>query len=467
MRSNSGCRCVREIRRLAAAAVVLIGLGSGGAAQSPAPDEPPPISPLSTTGASGTSDRTELPDDLLPPGRRYATTAPFLGDEDEAFRLLKRARVLASRSDSRESQTFKEAIKAVDRAFELAPYPLYQVEARCIRGRLFAKVKESDAALTDLSWVIERDPDHFAALATRARILADRGEIDRALVDLDRGFSTSPYKVSPALLTLRGWCHAERGVRDRAIDDYSAAILKDPSWLEARWYRAQCYLELDRTEKAREDIEEILRLRPDDLKAHFARLILLLGAENYVDATAEATRLTAIMPDQPGPYLLHFGTLYLAAVGSDRQLARIDRIAARIEPILPCSRAPGLVRALATGMSGMGWRVVMADLDRCLAMEPALTPLYVLRANYHAKSGRYVPLSKDIACAILSFNPREYSARIWVIDWKGPLFGFELSWKWKGGKDHGEKQADAADAYQKCLDMAFQQLLASAFGSSR
>jgi tetratricopeptide (TPR) repeat protein len=474
-----------------------IGLCATAGAQDPAP-EPPPLSPVSTSlpalppkaagadtkadreseykwfypvmpgdghpRASKPSDRYESADELLTPAALATSVEPSTEAFAEADRHVQGARLLASLADSKESHHFKEAMAEVNRALELDPG---HIDARYVRGRLLLWAKESDAALTDLSWVIERDPDHFRASVARARILADRREIDRAMIDLDRASAARPEKVDSDFFTLRGWCQSVKGDYERAIADYTRAIEKNPGWVEAWVYRARCYCQMDRPELARADIDKVLRLRPDDLSAHLFRLIILLQEGAYGAATAGVTRIGQHWPNDSTPYLLRCGVASLTALERDRRLARIDRIAAGMEPILPCASLPRLVRALGAGLSGVGWNGVMADIDRCIALEPSLSPLYAFRAIHHARKGRYVPMCKDIAAFFWTFDPTEYTVRIGIIDWEGPLFRFKVSWRWKSGTTHAAKDADNSDPRQECISMAFQQLLASAFGSGR
>lgn len=537
MRRNSGCRCGRVIRGLAAAAVVLIGLCATAVAQSPSPDEPPPLTlyrpstarqgettpkkdealeRAASRSASPRYESLQIARDVFPSPKSNtsdrAYDAPssfgtsFADRTDPASvpkesksavkwmdglestlrqheRLLERLDEEVRQHPDRAEAYFRRGysrihpprdwdIAALDatradfsRAVELDPD---HVRARYWRGYVAEKRKDRASAISDYSWVIEHHPEIVHALWSRAEALARDSQYDRAINDLDQASTLDPAHYGVASLALRGCCYSAKGLHDRAIADLSRVIADRRSakdWVYLA--RAKAYRATGQPEKALDDLDTALRIRPDSPAYHELRYEVLVEVHDYESAAYEAERLEELLPNQPGPCFLRSVASWLAAYDRDRDLIKIDRIAAQSEPILACTQIPRFIRALADGVSEYGWKIALADLDRCLAREPSYTPLYVLRAIHHANGSRYVPMCKDIAAAILTFDPREYSARIWLIDWKGPRFGFQMSWKWKGEKDHAEKQADPADPNQQCIDMAFQHLLASAFGPSR
>lgn len=57
----------------------------------------------------------------------------------------------------------------------------------------------------------------------------------------------------------RGVCFQETGAADKAIADYTSALVRQPSACPVRYNRAELYLQTGDLVKAEEDFEEILR----------------------------------------------------------------------------------------------------------------------------------------------------------------------------------------------------------------
>jgi len=97
-----------------------------------------------------------------------------------------------------------------------------------------------DDAEQYLSWAIERDPDFAPAYVARGGIHLRRGELDRALADVDAALEIEPTARGYAL---RGEVLRQREAYREALRAFDAALTRDASLKDAmfqsRWAAAQ------------------------------------------------------------------------------------------------------------------------------------------------------------------------------------------------------------------------------------
>jgi tetratricopeptide (TPR) repeat protein len=392
-----------------------------------------------------------------------AISAEIEEHPDQAHLYAQRGCMRLSWAHEKDSDLLKAAIADFDRYLELSPGHL---DTRLVRGAALAMAGQHDAALSDLSWVIRHQSAHFEARVLRGKVLMDKGEFVRAIADFDRAASAQPEKVESTLLIYRGRCHAQNGDYVRAIADLTRAMeefpVETPVWLE----RARCYQQLGELERARSDIDEVLSLHPDDLSAHFLRVSLLSRMSDDAAAIREADRLRELMPDEPGPYSLRSAAVWQAARKRDRLVAKVDRVAATAEQILPCAPVPHLVRASAAGVVGIGRKGALADLDRCLAIETRASVMYALRAILNAYEGKFVPVCRDIALFALTYDPARHYLFV-SVDWDRHRFEVGFGFWYGDNKEKPDQKLVAHELNQKSMDLSFRQLLSAAFGSER
>lgn len=97
-----------------------------------------------------------------------------------------------------------------------------------------------DDAEQYLSWAIERDPDFAPAYVSRGGIHLSRGDLDRALADVDAALEIEPTARS---YVLRGEVLRRREAYGEALRAFDAALARDASLEEqtfqSRWAAAQ------------------------------------------------------------------------------------------------------------------------------------------------------------------------------------------------------------------------------------
>ncbi len=355
------------------------------------------------------------------------------------------------------------AIADFSRAVALDPDP---VLARYWRGYVADKTKDRAAAIADYSWVIEHHPEIVSALIVRGKALMNRGELDRAIADFDRA-DGRPGADQTSVWIYRAWCLAANGQHDRAIADYSRAI--DKSGVSATWVymgRARSYRATGDHKSALHDLDEALSLQPQDVSVHGLRAEIHMEMGDNAAVAREADQLRRLIPNQPGPYFLRSVALWLTAGDLDRKLAEIIQNAARIEQAAPCIPAPGLVRDLAAAIPGIVRKGALADVDRCLALEPRLSLGYAARAIFNAQEGRLVASIPDAARFCMLFDAKNYRL-LAKLDRKNRRFYLAVCERQPQKPSASTPKGAVADLGREGINLGFQRLLASAFASGR
>ena len=150
----------------------------------------------------------------------------FLGGRIEA---IKEATELNSRAQLLDSQgKFGESVILYRRAVDL--YPDFVV-AWYNLGIALGRLSKNREAIDALGRAIALKPDFAAAYAAR-------GEV-----------------------------HTSAGDYDDAVKDYSMAIELYPDYAQAYYKRALAWMKMERTEEARQDLEDYLFYKPHDARA--------------------------------------------------------------------------------------------------------------------------------------------------------------------------------------------------------
>jgi tetratricopeptide (TPR) repeat protein len=122
-----------------------------------------------------------------------------------------------------------------------------------------------DARIAACDTAIERRPeasptDRAALFISRAEALDDKGELDRAIADLNTAIELDPKNVTA--FESRGTLFVRSGKPDRAIEDYNEAIRLDPNYAQAHADRGVAYYLKGDYMRAIENYDEAIRLDP-------------------------------------------------------------------------------------------------------------------------------------------------------------------------------------------------------------
>ncbi|HRZ86936.1 MAG TPA: tetratricopeptide repeat protein [bacterium] len=145
--------------------------------------------------------------------------------------------------------------------------------------------------------MIGKDPGYWGAYYDRAIAYKDRREYEKALADLDTAISL--YRGDARLFFDRGQVQRRRGALDKAIGDFSASLaLNVPSQEKNRVAvlneRAMTFHERGDMRRAREDLDEALRLGLDTARSYFNRGVVALDCGDLDSAVADLSRALEI-----------------------------------------------------------------------------------------------------------------------------------------------------------------------------
>ncbi len=163
---------------------------------------------------------------------------------------------------------------------------------RLMRDRLFP------AAIGQLREVLARDPNNVAALIDLTSALEQNGEVDEALLVIEKALSLEPD--TPRLHLQLASLEARRGEREKALQVLDVALELDPRFLEAKLQKAVQLNVLRRHAEVEALLGPVLEENPEHprVAATYAQLIEMRRGEN---AAAEQRLRQALARD---PYLV-------------------------------------------------------------------------------------------------------------------------------------------------------------------
>ncbi len=171
-----------------------------------------------------------------------------------------------TRSCSSGEDTVAERIEACTRAIESG-----EAEGRSLarllegRGDLLIEAGAYEDAIADFEAAIGADPTNRTAGPSRALALLHLGRIDEALVDLDTAIEVNSRYAESRYL--RGLAYAAMGDADRAIDEFAEAYALDPNFALALIQRGRVLIGEGRLDEARADLETALEIEPFNARA--------------------------------------------------------------------------------------------------------------------------------------------------------------------------------------------------------
>jgi tetratricopeptide (TPR) repeat protein/predicted aspartyl protease len=259
-----------------------------------------------------------------PPGTTEAASGEG-AQAPNADELARRAEASASR------RQFDQALADLTRALELAPdNPEYLYQ----RATVHLQMGHPDLGLADLNQALKLKPDHVPALIQRAAVSLHTQNKAAAAADLDAASAAVPKESDlrfqmaeiyeqaglleqtvrqedlwidahpddarvPMALNLRCWARGLEGTElDRALKDCDTAIRRTDPHLglhaAATDSRGLVYLRLGKYEKSIADYDAVLKERPKDAWAWYARGIDKLRLQRTAEGTADIAQATAL-----------------------------------------------------------------------------------------------------------------------------------------------------------------------------
>ena len=129
------------------------------------------------------------------------------------------------------------------------------------RGVAYGKKGEVDRAIQDLNIAIQLNPDYAKAYNNRGVVYGLKGDFDRAIADHNTAIKLNPNYAET--YNNRGIAYREKGDFDRAISDFNTAIKCKPNYAETYNNRGAAYDKKHELDRAIEDYNKAIELNPD------------------------------------------------------------------------------------------------------------------------------------------------------------------------------------------------------------
>ena len=157
------------------------------------------------------------------------------------------------------------------------------------QSRMYADVE------TLFRTTVDRNPDCWMAHHNLARVLAERGELDSAIIhyrnalELKPDFAEAHYNLGNAL--------ARRGEFDSAIAHYQKALELKPNYTKAHFTLAVVLVGRGRVDSAIAHYQKALELKPDFTDARCSLAAALVGRGQLSEAIPHYRKALEIEPD--------------------------------------------------------------------------------------------------------------------------------------------------------------------------
>jgi tetratricopeptide (TPR) repeat protein len=162
------------------------------------------------------------------------------------------------------------------------------------RGRAWQERGDLERALRDLNEAVRLSPDNSAWLRARGLVYDELKDYDRAI----RDYSEAIRFASGDAITYnsRGMARKAKKDYEQAIRDYSNAIQFDPRWSDAYFNRGNAYKSLKDYDRAIDDYSQAIRLEPKWSDAYFNRANARRTKKDYAQAVSDYREVIRLYP---------------------------------------------------------------------------------------------------------------------------------------------------------------------------
>ncbi|GAB4516839.1 MAG: hypothetical protein OHK0046_22790 [Anaerolineae bacterium] len=179
------------------------------------------------------------------------------------------------------------------------------------RGWVYYTVGDWDAALADYDKALELDPGMAFAYNNRGLIFQQRGEQVQAIADFRQAINLelepdwADYNLS--LINADGLLLNARLAYDnrdfaQAVEDFTAVIARDPNNATAYYLRGRSYTVLDEPQRALEDFNRLVELRPNAY-AFWERAVARAEIGAFIAARADAAHAATLESDHVNNFI--------------------------------------------------------------------------------------------------------------------------------------------------------------------
>jgi tetratricopeptide (TPR) repeat protein len=162
------------------------------------------------------------------------------------------------------------------------------------RGMAHKDMKDCAHAVDDFRSALVHAPNTLQTLLEKAECLITLGQLDEASRVLEAALLTGPGMGRAYVL--KGMIYEKEGAIAKAEDEYTRALNYEPDLTLALEMRAKALVRGGKPRKALEDINALVRLRPNEPEAILTRARIHAKLEEYVPALADYTKVESLLP---------------------------------------------------------------------------------------------------------------------------------------------------------------------------
>jgi len=171
------------------------------------------------------------------------------------------------------------------------------------RGMGYLERGETDKAVTDFNEAIRIEPRYFIPYHARGNARMVQGRPELAIADYTSALERCPREQAAVCYYNRGNAYASLRDYDRAIADYSQAIMLKPQYAEAYHNRGSAWNGRGQPDRAITDYSQAIAIAPHYVQAYFNRGNVFAGRGEAARALAEYTRAISLDPGFLPAYL--------------------------------------------------------------------------------------------------------------------------------------------------------------------
>ena len=211
--------------------------------------------------------------DFLSAGQLWSRVLKEEANNPEA--LLQRATCLMN------SNEFKQAIP--DLLQLVNENPLYDKKVYIVLAMCFAQLSDFDTAIRQLGKGLLKFPKFFEGFVTRGQLFSQQMKWDKALQDFLKAISLSKGEGSAHI----GLGDAFVGMGDKksALKAFGNAISCKGSAFSGLVRRAKVLFEMQEYTKSLNDLEEAIKINPEDSEVFYYKALILLSQDQLVEAS--------------------------------------------------------------------------------------------------------------------------------------------------------------------------------------
>ncbi len=209
----------------------------------------------------------------------------------------------------------------------------------------------------------------------------------------------------PVAYNDRGLAFEERGHPEKAIEDFTKAIILDPSYADAYWSRGKAYGKIGQADKAIEDYDRAIAINPSNSEIYFSRGLARQKTGRMNEALKDFTRAIALNPSYHAAYN-NRGILYAKAGMFDKAIEDFTSSIVHHPGDAKYYSNRGRCYFHSGRFDG-----ALADFNKAIALDPDFVLAYADRADLYLKTGnkelaiadfqKACSLGSDVGCAAL------------------------------------------------------------------